>query len=220
MNLPNVPDQDPLVVSGLAASFGRKRLFSGVDLRVGRGELHVLMGENGAGKTTLVECLLGLRRPAAGAIRFFGRAAGEWGRGELYRKVGWVSAAREWYPLHLDVGALLRTVAAFYPTWDKSFAGSLIEAFGLDLRKKLHHLSDGESTKVRLVKALAFRPTLLVLDELTANLSPASAEAVTKAVIALMADDGAGILYVSHSPDEAKRLSDRIHHLSVEGIVC
>lgn len=207
-----------LELEDVAFKFRRAYLFQGVRLTVRPGEFHVLMGENGAGKTTLLHCLLGLRRPARGKIAFFGKPAQDWDTRELHRLVGIVVAAPEAYAWRLSVGELLRETARFYPTWDHAFAGRLADEFQIGLAKKLQHLSSGEHAKVRLLKALAFKPRLLLLDELTANLSPRSAAAVTRAVIDLMTEQGTAALYISHGVEETRRLSDHVHRLGPNGL--
>lgn len=164
----------PLAIENLAVSFHRKPLFSHLSLALEPQQFVTIMGENGAGKTVLVETLMGYHAPSAGTIRFWGKPFAGRRRPELNRAIGWVLSHREDYPPGLSIAGLFRILHKCYRTWDHAFVDDLVDQFQLDLTKALTSLSLGEQSKVKLIKALAFKPTLLVLDELTANLSPVS----------------------------------------------
>lgn len=191
--------------------FHTDRLFlKDVTLSVSPGEFVTLMGENGSGKTTIVELLMGLRNPRAGEILFWGERPGLMNRGEINKRVGWVISGRESYPLRTSILSLFEAISPFYPTWDWDLTKQLAEEFQLDLSKRLSTLSLGEQSKVKLIKALAFHPKLLVLDELTANLSPKSKGSILRTLLSLFAEGDMGVLYISHSNEEAQKLSDRV----------
>jgi ABC-2 type transport system ATP-binding protein len=196
-----------------------RTLLNNATLEVYAGKFVTLMGENGSGKTTLVELLMGIRRPVSGEILFWGEKPTLGRRAEINKKVGWVVSARESYPLGISIRAFLEAVSPFYPTWDWELTTRLENAFQLDPSKRLSTLSLGEQSKVKLIKALAFHPKLLILDELTANLSPKSKKSILQTLLALFSEGDMGILYVSHSNEEAQKLSDRILVIE-EGRIC
>lgn len=158
-------------------------------------------------------------KPVKGRISFFGSEFKGESRRALNNQIGWVLSHREDYPIGLTVGRFLDLHAACRQNWDSQFVEELLTKFQLDIGKKLTSLSLGEQSKVKLVKALAFKPEVLVLDELTANLSPDSKQSIIDALIERFSAGAMSVLYVSHSNDEALRLSDRVFLLTPNGLV-
>jgi ABC-2 type transport system ATP-binding protein len=211
-------DPSILQVSGLGIRFGKKPLFENLSLEIGKRQFVTLMGENGVGKTTFLETLMGYRNPSAGQIRFWGKRREELDPAWLFSRIAVVTSVPERYPAGLQIGEFLKILRSVYPIWNDVLVARLCRDFQLQLDKPLNHLSLGEHSKVRLVKALAFEPELLFLDELTANLSPPSKKAVLSALISVFERKEMSVLYVSHSQDEAVRLSDRILTLTPKGV--
>jgi ABC-2 type transport system ATP-binding protein len=209
--------QLPLYLKNISVGY-RNPLASDINLEIAPREFVTVMGENGFGKTTLVDCLMGLSSPLSGDIRFWGRLYSGQFRHEINQRVGWVISQKENYPLFSTVDVFLKRIAPLYTTWNWDFCHRLCKAFELDTRKKLFHLSMGEHSKVRLVKALSFEPSLIVLDELTANLSPSSKESLLAALLDLFSSKKMSVLYVSHSNEEAVKLSDRIFEMKADGL--
>jgi ABC-type multidrug transport system ATPase subunit len=207
----------PLRVSGLSLAFKRP-LFSNVNLEVANGQFVTIMGENGSGKTLLIDTLMGYRQPARGEVQFWGKNFSE-NRIELNQKIAWVVSHKEDYPLGLSVERFFASISEFYPTWDWQLVRDLYRDFELDRKKNLSILSLGENSKVKLIKALAFKPELLILDELTANLSPRSREIILNALIKAFCEKKMSVLYVCHSSEEAVRLSDQILVLTKDGLL-
>ena len=136
----------------------------------------------------------------------------------LYRRMAWVTSSPERYPAGATMRDLLRTLELVYPTWNRALASELLAGFKIRVDQNISALSLGENTKVRLIKALGFEPELLLLDELTANLSPDSKDAVIAVLLDLFARKKMAVLYVCHSTSEAMSLSDRIFDLGSEGL--
>lgn len=210
-------DQLPLEIKNLAAGYD-KPLFENLNLTIEPRQFVTIMGENGSGKTTLLDCLMGLTRPLAGEIRFWSMKNESAERVEIQRKVGWVSSQAEAFPPWVRLKEMLGAIAPLYPTWDENLCRSLAEQMQLDLNKRVGHLSLGEASKFRLIKSIAFQPRLLVLDELTANLSPDSKQIMIETLLSQFASTELSVLYICHSNDEAIRLSDRMYVLGVDGL--
>ncbi|MES2964014.1 MAG: hypothetical protein V4760_08990, partial [Bdellovibrionota bacterium] len=105
-----------------------------------------------------------------------------------------------------------------YSKWNHELFSKLASEFNLDLKSRIGTLSSGEASKFRLLKAVSFEPKLLILDELTANLSPQSKEAITRLLLDRFSSGEMSVLYVCHSTDEALRLSDRVLTLTKNGL--
>jgi len=206
-----------LEINQLSAGY-RRPLFQGLDLVVQPREIISILGENGSGKTTLIDILMGLKKPSFGSISFFGRSTKFGSAAELNQRTGWVISQEEAYPPFLTVDGFFRILRPCFPRWDQQLVHSLAERFSLNLDKKLTHLSLGEASKVKLIKALAHHPDLLVLDELTANLSESSKSAIMECLMDQFAARSMGILYFCHVREEAVRISDRILRLTPNGL--
>lgn len=184
------------------------------DLSIARGEFITIMGENGCGKTTFLDCLFGSKQPRRGAMKMVGQVNSPTNRGSINSQTGWVLSGKEDYPVKTTIRRFLDEISTFYETWDKSLESRLLSDFELVEDKKLTELSLGEQSKLKLLKALCFHPKLLILDELTANLSPKSQETIIETIIELFSENNMGVLCISHFKDEAWKMSDRIYEIS------
>jgi ABC-type uncharacterized transport system ATPase subunit len=209
--------EQPLVaLRGIVKDFPGVRANDGVDFELRAGEIHALLGENGAGKTTLMNVLAGLVRPDAGSIEILGddspvrspRAAIDRGIGMVhqhFRLVDRFTVAENvtlgWHeprmilrpaPLEREIGRLSETygmpVPADRPVW---------------------HLSVGEQQRVEILKNLYRGAGVLILDEPTAVLTPQEALGLFEG-LRRMAEDGRGIVFISHKLDEVMAVADRI----------
>lgn len=207
----------PLEIKNLSLGY-KEPLASNINLTIKPKEFVTLMGENGCGKTTLIDCMAGGLQPIGGEIRFWGVPNLGQHRATVNQKVGWVISQKENYPLLLTVEQFLHDIAPFYPSWNWNLCNELCSSFDLDIKKKLFHLSLGEHSKVRLIKAISFEPSLIILDELTANLSPSSKKSLLSSLLDLFSRNEMSVLYICHSNEEALRLSDRIYEMDKNGL--
>ena len=193
----------------------------GVSCRVGARELVAIAGPNGSGKTTLVRALSGLVQPERGAVRVQGRPLADWRRSELARVLGVVPQREEIaFPLRVDEAVMLGRYARLGPlaapgAADRSAVASALErcdAAGLSARS-IDALSGGEWQRVRLARALAQEPAVLVLDEPTASLDVRH-EMELLELIRRLVDEGLAGLVITHELNLAARYADRILLLS------
>ncbi|UNO41558.1 ABC transporter ATP-binding protein [Streptomyces sp. MST-110588] len=169
-----------LEVRGLAYAYpdGHQALF-GVDLTVARGERVALLGPNGAGKTTLVLHLNGILEAGAGTVRVAGLPVGKRDLAEIRRRVGIVFQD----PDDQLFMPTVREDVAFGPA-AAGLRGAELEARVTEALDQVgmagfadrppHHLSFGQRRRVAVATVLAMRPEILVLDEPSSNLDPAS----------------------------------------------
>ncbi|MGI1661462.1 sugar ABC transporter ATP-binding protein [Palleronia sp. KMU-117] len=195
-----------LEATGVAKSFGAVRALTDARLTVGRGEVVALMGANGAGKSTFVKILTGALRPDAGTIMIAGRAA-RVGSPATARRSGLVPVYQEPSLIpDLDVADNLRlgdTPVGAFRDWVAELG---IE--GLRLSDMISALPLATLRILDLARALAAEPDVLLLDEMTAALPTDLVERVLT-VVRARADDGMGVIYVSHRFAEISRLCDR-----------
>ncbi len=200
-----------IAFEAVSKCYGRREVLRALEATVPAGAVTALVGPNSAGKTTLLKLLLGLARPDGGRIVFEGTPVG---RDPGYRaRIGYMPQIVR-YPAHQsgrDLLAMLRALRRDGSTPDLSLA----EAFGLgeQFDRPLGELSGGTRQRVNAVLAMAFRPTLLVLDEPTAGLDPVGAR-IFKDRLAAERDAGTTVLITSHVLPELEELADRVLFLS------
>ncbi|MFD7547215.1 energy-coupling factor ABC transporter ATP-binding protein [Streptomyces sp. NPDC059816] len=226
-----IPDPDPasgtpdapppsLDVRGLAHAYpdGHQALY-GVDLRVGRGERVALLGPNGAGKTTLVLHLNGVLTAGAGSVRAAGLTIGPRTVREVRRRVGIVFQD----PDDQLFMPTVREDVAFGPAnaglRGAELADRVAEALdlvgmGAHADRAPHHLSLGQRRRVCVATVLATRPEVLVLDEPSSHLDPASRRELADVLRAL----DLTVLMVTHDLPYALELCPRSVVLS-EGVI-
>ena len=204
-----------LSVAELRKAYGATVAVDGVSFEVARGEIVGLLGPNGAGKTTTINMILGVLEPTAGTIRVEGVDV----RRERSRALGCTNFAAVYAPLpgNLTVAQNLRVFGMLYGVARLSQRiEELLEEFDLlSLRDaKAGVLSSGEQTRVALAKAMLNRPHLLLLDEPTASLDPASARETRTRMRGFAGGGEGGVLWTSHNMYEVEEVCDRVLFVS------
>lgn len=154
----------------LSQRFGRKLAIHDIDLRVPEGAVYALVGANGAGKTTMIKVLMNLLHPSSGHAEVLGMDS-RLLQGRAFACIGYVSENQE-MPEWMTVGAMLEYYRPFYPDWDPALEAQLVSQLDLPLDEKISRLSRGNRMKAALASSLAYRPSLLVLDEPFSGLDP------------------------------------------------
>ncbi|NDK30531.1 ABC-F family ATP-binding cassette domain-containing protein [Nesterenkonia haasae] len=182
----------PLMAEGLSKSYGSLEIFTGLDLAIDRGSRVVVLGYNGAGKTTLLRMLAEVSDPDSGRIIH--------GHG---LKLGYFAQEHDTLDTTQSVLENMKTAAPFLTdTEQRKILGSFLFS-GDDVAKPAEVLSGGEKTRLALATLVGSSANVLVLDEPTNNLDPASREEI---LAALRTYEGAVVL-VSHDPGAVEALA-------------
>ncbi|WP_407524544.1 ABC transporter ATP-binding protein [Methylobacterium oryzisoli] len=207
------PTDPALAVEEVACRFGRVTALDGVSLEVRPGEVMALLGDSGCGKSTLLRIVAGLERPTRGRVLLDGHLVA--GPGVAVppeaRGVGLMFQDYALFP-HLTVAENIRFGLAGRPPAAREAAGSLLDQVGLSARADSYPqtLSGGEQQRVALVRALAPGPRLLLLDEPFSNLDRRMRDRVREDTVALLRRTGTTALLVTHDPEEALAVANRI----------
>jgi ABC-2 type transport system ATP-binding protein len=200
-----------LIVTDVVKRFGDLTALDRVSLRVAPGEFVALLGQNGAGKTTLFQLLSGLFVADSGTIHIYGY---DIGRDPVPALAG-LGIVFQQPTLDLDISVLanLRFHGGLHglsPRVQDERLTELMARLGLsDISgRKVRELSGGNRRRVELARALMHRPRILLMDEPTVGLDPASRRDLLRHVLELRAQ-GVGILWATHLVDEAES-ADRI----------
>ncbi|MEO6973480.1 MAG: ABC transporter ATP-binding protein [Rhodoferax sp.] len=211
-----------LVIRDLSKHYGELVVFDNVSLEIASGEFVAIVGESGVGKSTLLNCMAGLDTWDAGSVQLDGVDLGGLSTDQRAllrrRKVGFVFQAFHVLP-HLDVAQNVALPLMLLGQQDDARVQAMLDAVGLQgLGARLpQQLSGGQLQRVAIARALIHRPTLLLADEPTGNLDPATAARVMDALISQAREHRSAMVLVTHSVAAAAR-ADRVLHLSSTGI--
>jgi ABC-type Fe3+/spermidine/putrescine transport system ATPase subunit len=196
---------------------GHREILSIDQLTVHRGERLAVLGPNGAGKTTMLRLLAAVEPPTSGSVRVDGTDTASLSAGErvrVRRDIGYVAQ----HAALLGGSTVARNVELPL-AWRKvgraqrrDRALGALDALGVAhlAGRRAHTLSGGEAQRVSLARALVTRPGILLLDEPAAALDAASRARFLADVEVALSDRGTTLVHVSHRPEEALRLADRV----------
>ena len=203
-----LPRALPIRFRGVSFAAGPTRILSDVDLTIAEGGVTVLIGPNGSGKTTLIKLAMGLIVPVAGSVTFCGAAEPPRGsRALVFQKP---------VMLRRTVADNVRFAlsAAGHQSTDADVASLLELTHTTALAQRpARRLSGGEQSRVALARALARDPQVLLLDEPTASLDPASTKLVEEIIRAVVAR-GVTVVMSTHDLGQARRLGSHVVFLA------
>ncbi|MGD9955846.1 MAG: ABC transporter ATP-binding protein [Candidatus Nanopelagicales bacterium] len=200
-------------IRGIRLAYGETHVLDDLDLTIGEGAVAAVLGPSGCGKTTLLRVIAGLVRPGSGSVRLGGRAVvddGAFVRPEA-RGVGVVPQEGALFP-HLDVAANVAFgLDRRDPARDRRVE-ELLALVGMAGTASLrpHQLSGGMQQRVAVARALARRPSVVLLDEPFSALDAGLRDDVRTDVLAAIRADGATAVLVTHDQDEALAAADRV----------
>ena len=212
-----------LDIQQLAKHYGDSPVFRNVSLSLAPGEFVAIVGESGVGKSTLLNCMVGLDSWDHGSVHLQGHNLGELNdeqRALLRRRhVGFVFQAFHVLP-HLDVAQNVGLPLLLLGQHDDARVQHMLDAVGLSgLGERLpQQLSGGQLQRVAMARALVHRPALVLADEPTGNLDPATATRVMDALLTQTRAQGSSLVLVTHSEAAAAR-ADRVLKLHADGLV-
>jgi iron(III) transport system ATP-binding protein len=215
MSLPDIPALPAgLAVRGVSHAFGRRTVLRDVSLAVAPGELVSLVGPSGCGKTTLLRIAAGLEELQQGQVMIDGCAVAEPGYvvPPERRGIGLVFQDNALFP-HLDVAGNVGfglTKLAAGPRRER--VAEVLHQVGMHDygRAYPHQLSGGQQQRVALARALAPKPRVMLLDEPFSGLDTRLREQVRDDTLHVLKHSGAATLMVTHDPEEAMFMADRI----------
>jgi len=214
-------------VDQVGKRFGDFQALRNIDMRIGRGEIIVIIGGSGAGKSTLVKVLIGLEKPSEGHIYVDGRdivPLGDRAMNEMRKKFGMVFQ----YSALLDSMNVLDNVA--FPLREhtklkeKEIRRRVLEKLAIlnleGVEKRFpSQLSGGMRKRVGLARALMLEPEILMYDEPTSGLDPLSSRLVDELIVQTRDRFGVTSIVISHDMAGALRIADQIYLLSKGEIV-
>jgi ABC-2 type transport system ATP-binding protein len=195
---------DAFRAEGLRKAFGSRVVLDALDLSIAPGTALGLLGANGVGKTTLIRILLGLL-PADGGRALVDGEDAQALSPALRERIGYVPQMPGQFAW-LTGQAMLGYVAAFYPTFDKTYARDLAKRWDISLKTQIGVLSPGQQQRLSILRALAPRPDFVILDEPIASLDPVTRIAVIDELQRIRGERKITIIFSSHILGDLQRL--------------
>ena len=181
------------------------------DLTIESGLIHGLVGPNGCGKTTLLKLIMGITAPDSGSID-----------PEGLKPSDITMMSQRPYLMHKNVyDNIIYPLKIRGARIDEKEINGLLERAGLLEIKDQYagSLSSGERQKLSFLRAIVFRPKMVLMDETLSNLDPDSEKLFKEMILERHREDGSTWLIVSHQWDEMNELFDRVHHMEKGRIV-
>jgi branched-chain amino acid transport system ATP-binding protein len=212
------PQQAILRVSALVAGYGKKIVLNGVSLSIGAGEVVAVIGHNGAGKSTLLKAIYGLIPLRGGQVAFRGASTVHLTPNELLQQgIAYVPQGNRVFSSltvreNLEVSGL--TAAAHIPLNERlRRTVELFPALKFRMQQKAGDLSGGEKQMLALATALAISPRLLLLDEPSLGLAPASTLETLKRIQQISKCSGAAVVIVEQKIKAVLTIAQRAYVL-------
>jgi len=190
----------------LSKSYPTGNGVSGLDWQVEAGSITGLVGPNGAGKTTILKMLMGVTKPTSGTAEVFGRRVSNHSV-YIRSQAAFVPEDRLLYGEAIVLG-FLRFYGSHFAKWDADAAERLLAAWEIPTDRKIAELSKGTRAKLVLAAALSRNAQLLLLDEPTIDLDPASVEEILGVLSAWVAEGNRTVVLATHRLEEVERICD------------
>ena len=203
-----------LTLDGLNKAYGDATAVRDVSLDVAPGEVVCLLGPSGCGKSTTLRIASGVERQTAGRVLIDGEVVSDDASHAPpeKRSIGLMFQDFALFP-HLSVIDNVAFGLSATPRRDrKRIAHDYLARVDMadHARKYPHELSGGEQQRVALARALAPKPRVMLMDEPFSGLDNRLRDEVRDAALSVLKEEGAGVLLVTHDPEEALRMADRI----------
>lgn len=223
MTTDQIAEPARLAVHGLSHRYGAAPVLRNLSLAVAPGEVVCLAGPSGCGKSSLLRLIAGLERVQSGSVEVDGQVIADAGLhlAPERRGIGMVFQDLALFP-HLSVIENVTFGLGALPRSDRAGAAlAMLERVGLaDRASELpHRLSGGQQQRVALARALVTKPRLLLLDEPFSSLDVGSRGHMQREALALLKASGITAILVTHDPEEAMRMADRIALMAAGRVV-
>lgn len=217
-NLPAPPETSAIEAAGIDCGYGGEPIIKDLSFTVRAGEIFFIIGGSGCGKSTLLRHLVGLNRPTAGDVRFFGEsflAAGSTRRRELLRRFGVLyQGGALWSSLTLLENVCLPLEE--YTTLDRreraELAAFKLSQVGLSGFENHYpsEISGGMKKRAAFARALALDPDIVFFDEPSAGLDPVTSRKLDELILQVRELLGTTCVIVSHELDSIFSIADRV----------
>lgn len=194
-------------IKNVTKRFGSFTAIDDISFTVGEASIYGLVGYNGAGKTTLLKSCAGIYKVDRGEILFDGENIYD---NSKARSDVFFVPDEMYIPKTYNLNSLRKLYKGYYQNFsDKAFF-NMVDAMGLDMKKKISSFSKGMQRQTELIAAMSTMPKYLLLDECFDGIDPQKRSLLKKIFIEYMAESGCSMIMSSHNLQEVSDLCDRV----------
>lgn len=175
-----------------------------------------LAGFNGSGKTTLLNVCAGIFKPDTGCVLLDGKDAFD---NEVERANLFYLSDNFYFPVGSTIKSAAKFYANYFPSFDYKILNSVLEIFGLDIKKNVRSLSKGMKKQASLAIAFAAKPKYLLIDETFDGLDPHKKDLLRKLLLEYINDMGASVIISSHDLGEISGVCDHIAIINGKNVI-
>jgi len=182
-----------LEVKNLSKQIDGRQILSEINLAVAQGEVMALVGPNGAGKTTTLKCIMNALPKDSGEVWVFEKPF----KASLKVDIAFVTEDRKVFD-NLKLEDYYNMYKALYPSWDDQLFKNFLSKYGFNLRQEIQKFSRGQKTMILSILALSTGARLIIMDEPTQHLDPASRYELIQLIKQYVNERGGTVLLSSH----------------------
>ena len=203
-------------IKSVTKSYGDYIAIDDINITVEDSSVLGLAGFNGSGKTTLLNVCAGIFKPDKGSVLLDGKNAFD--NDNERAKLFYLSDGF-YFPISASIKTAAKFYAGYFPSFDFKILNSVLEIFGLDIKKNVRSLSKGMKKQASLAIAFATKPKYLLIDETFDGLDPHKKELLRKLLLEYINDTGASVIISSHDLGEISGVCDHIAIINGKNVI-
>ena len=203
-------------IKSVTKSYGNYVAIDDINITVEDSSVLGLAGFNGSGKTTLLNVCAGIFKADKGCVLLDGKDAFD---NDCERAKLFYLSDSFYFPLTSTIKSAARFYASYFPDFDFKVLNSVLEIFGLDIKKNIRSLSKGMTKQAALAIAFAAKPRYLLIDETFDGLDPHKKELLRKLLLEYINDTGASVIISSHDLGEISGVCDHIAIINGKNVI-
>lgn len=203
-------------IKSVTKSYGDYVAIDDINIIVEDSSVLGLAGFNGSGKTTLLNVCAGIFKADAGCVLLDGKDAFD---NDKERENLFYLSDNFYFPVASSIKTAAKFYANYFPDFDFKILNSVLEIFGLDIKKNVRSLSKGMTKQAALAIAFAAKPKYLLIDETFDGLDPHKKELLRKLLLEYINDTGASVIISSHDLGEISGVCDHIAIINGKNVI-
>ncbi len=203
-------------IKSVTKSYGDYVAIDNINITVEDSSVLGLAGFNGSGKTTLLNVCAGIFKPDKGCVLLDGKEVFD---NDTERTQLFYLSDNFYFPIGSSVKSAAKFYVNYFPSFDFKILNSVLEIFGLDVKKNVRSLSKGMTKQAALAIAFATKPKYLLIDETFDGLDPHKKELLRKLLLEYINDTGASVIISSHDLGEISGVCDHIAIINGKNVI-